>query len=90
MRHSNVKSRASRQSFLVSSQVKGKGKENAIDVQKLKEYIKNQEEVEARLAIECARTEATHRIAATLKGGAGRLQYTFVSKLTRLDEDERV
>ena len=31
-------------------------KENNVDIIKLKEYIKTQEETEARLAVECART----------------------------------
>lgn len=54
--------RQSQQRSKVSmKQSKAKGvakenKENNVDIIKLKEYIKTQEETEARLAVECART----------------------------------
>ena len=51
-----LKSKSSKKSFLQSSQIKSKGKESNIDLSRLKEYIKVQEETEARLAMECSKT----------------------------------
>jgi hypothetical protein len=51
LRHSHISKSRSKLSALQASQIKAKGKENNVDIQKFKEYIKTQEETEARLAV---------------------------------------
>jgi hypothetical protein len=58
----------------------------AIDIPKLKEYIKNQEETEVKLATECARTEAVFRVCGVLTGALSRLRTRFIVNSIRIGE----
>ena len=85
MRQSQQKSKISAKQSKAKIITK-ENKENNIDVYKLKEYIKSQEEVEAKLAVECARTEAIFRMLGVLKSGSGKMQLNFMMKVLRHDE----
>lgn len=56
---------------------------------KLREYIKNQEETEVKLAMECAKTKAVFRLANVLKVRVGNLQQKLMIHLIRRDESTR-
>lgn len=57
---------------------------------KLREYIKNQEETEVKLAMECAKTKAAFRVANVLKVRVWNLQQKFMVNLIRWDENTRL
>lgn len=82
---STVKSRVAKKAPLQGSQVKAKGKEASVDVSKLREYIKSQEETEARLAMECAKTKAVFRLGNVLRLRVGNLQQRFLGSMVRQD-----
>lgn len=62
----------------------------AIDIPKLKEYIKNQEETEVKLATECAQTEAVFRVFAVLTGNLYRTRTRFLVNTIRIGETNKL
>lgn len=63
---------------------------NQVDLLKLKEYIRSQEEAEARLAIECAQTESVFRLANTLNNSVNRLRLYFIVNTMRMGETAKI
>ena len=61
-----------------------------MDVHKLREYIREQEETEIRLAMECAKTEAVFRMTGCLRRGTARHQNAFMVQLLRQSENTRI
>lgn len=62
----------------------------AIDIPRLKEYIKNQEETEVKLATECAQTESVFRIYSVLATTLTRLQMRFIVNSIRIGETSKL
>ena len=63
---------------------------SVLDMERLKEYIRSQEEIESRLAVECARTEAVFRLAGILSNAVGRRRHCFWSGTAERGAEERI
>jgi hypothetical protein len=91
--HSRIKLNSSKITPSVSTTSKTRllSKEQAaIDIPRLKEYIKNQEETEVKLATECAQTEAVFRIFNVMTTSLYRLRTRFIVNSIRLGETSRL